>query len=52
MDLSFVWCQEEDDHQKRLATLVAEVSCRSEVPRVVTADSLTFPEDLDRFYFV
>lgn len=48
----FFRCREEDDYQKSLAVLLAEVQRRLEVPSVVAIDVLALPEDLSQLYFV
>lgn len=43
---------EKADYQKKLATLLTEVCCRSKVPNVVDIALLAFPVDLRRLYFI
>lgn len=50
MDSQFVWCREVEDYQKSLATLLAEMHCRSEVLSVVAVDLLVLPEVLSRLH--
>lgn len=49
---SFIRCREEDDYQKKLATLLAEIRRLAKVPRVDAINLLAFPENLGRFYFI
>lgn len=48
MDSPFVQCLEEDDYQKRLAVLLAEVRSRPEVPSAVANDLLALLEYLSQ----
>lgn len=51
-DSLFVQWRKEDDYQKRLAVLLAEIRGRPAVPSVVTVNLLPLLEDLCRLYFM
>lgn len=52
MHSPFFLCRKEDDYQKRMDTLLAEVYRRQEVPSVVATDSLVFANNIGCFYFM
>lgn len=52
MQSPFVLRSEDDDHQTRFITLLAEVHRRSKVPRVISSNRLAFLDNLDWPYFI
>lgn len=52
MYLHFVRCRKEDEFQRRLTGLFADICSRPDVPIVVATDLLVLPDDLGRLYFL
>lgn len=48
MDSPIVRCREEDEYQKKMAILLAEIRRSSDVQSVVAIDLLAFPDGLNR----